>query len=182
MSEPKDSRVSGELRCASFGGQCLEYFDEDSRLVRQEFDDIVSAGLASTPYQQTDDTSARVAGKFWHTHILCNPFYAAYFTPTAKRSADGTRNPAKHERFAFSVGVRRKHWSLLRTEFDIPRNGNELSKRLAMTECGKTSLAGVAPGMVRPWQPAGANRHRTGGSDCVLPAPDFRAGRRDHRV
>jgi hypothetical protein len=36
--------------------------------------------LASTPYQQTDDTSARVAGKFWHTHIVCNPYYTAFFT------------------------------------------------------------------------------------------------------
>jgi hypothetical protein len=40
---------------------------------------IVQSGLASTAYQQTDDTSARVKGQFWHTHILCNPYYAAYF-------------------------------------------------------------------------------------------------------
>jgi len=45
-----------------------------------EFHDLFVAGLASTSYQQTDDTSARVAGQFWHTHIVCNPFYAAYFT------------------------------------------------------------------------------------------------------
>jgi hypothetical protein len=41
---------------------------------------VFLAGLASTSYQQTDDTSARVAGQFWHTHILCNPFYTAYST------------------------------------------------------------------------------------------------------
>jgi len=34
---------------------------------------IAQSGLASTAYQQTDDTSARVKGQFWHTHILCNP-------------------------------------------------------------------------------------------------------------
>jgi hypothetical protein len=45
-----------------------------------EVRDVVLAGLASTLYQQTDDTAARVAGQFWHTHILCNPFYTAYFT------------------------------------------------------------------------------------------------------
>ena len=26
----------------------------------------------------------RVAGKFWHTHSLCNPYYTAYFTKPHK--------------------------------------------------------------------------------------------------
>jgi hypothetical protein len=34
----------------------------------QEYDDLLRAGLASTAYQQTDDTSARVKSQFWHTH------------------------------------------------------------------------------------------------------------------
>jgi len=51
---------------------------------QKDFDDLVLAGLASTTYQQTDDTSARVAGEFWHTHILCNPYYTAYFTRPRK--------------------------------------------------------------------------------------------------
>jgi len=42
--------------------------------------DVLLAGLSSTAYQQTDDTSARVKGEFWHTHILCNPFYTWYST------------------------------------------------------------------------------------------------------
>lgn len=45
---------------------------------------IFKAGLASTFYQQIDDTSARVGGKNHHTHILCNPFYTAYFTRPSK--------------------------------------------------------------------------------------------------
>lgn len=44
------------------------------------FHDLLIAGLSSTTYQQTDDTSARVAGQFWHTHILCNAFYTFYST------------------------------------------------------------------------------------------------------
>jgi len=51
---------------------------------QEDFDDLVLAGLASTSYQQTDDTSGRVAGRFWHTHILCNPYYTAYFTRPRK--------------------------------------------------------------------------------------------------
>lgn len=41
---------------------------------------IVDAGLLSSPYQQMDDTGARVKGKNHYTHILCNPFYTAFFT------------------------------------------------------------------------------------------------------
>jgi hypothetical protein len=42
--------------------------------------DIVSAGLISTSYQQMDDTGARVNGKNYYTHVLCNEFFTAYFT------------------------------------------------------------------------------------------------------
>ena len=50
----------------------------------QEKSDIVAAGLASTTYQQTDDTGARVNGENHYTQILCNPFYSAYFTTAHK--------------------------------------------------------------------------------------------------
>jgi hypothetical protein len=36
--------------------------------------------VSSTTYQHLDDTSARVAGQFWHTQILCSPFYTLYAT------------------------------------------------------------------------------------------------------
>ena len=50
----------------------------------QEKKDVVQAGLASSVYQQMDDTSARVNGKNHYTHILCNPWYTAYFTRAYK--------------------------------------------------------------------------------------------------
>jgi regulator of replication initiation timing len=50
----------------------------------QEKNDIVSAGLASTIYQQMDDTSARVNGQNNYVHILCNELYTAYFTRERK--------------------------------------------------------------------------------------------------
>lgn len=46
----------------------------------QEKKDIIDAGLQSTPYQHIDDTGARVNGKNHYAHVLCNPFYSAYFT------------------------------------------------------------------------------------------------------
>ena len=45
---------------------------------------IVRAGIASTDYQHIDDTGARVNGKNHYTHVLCNPFYTAYFTRSSK--------------------------------------------------------------------------------------------------
>jgi hypothetical protein len=42
--------------------------------------DIVKAGLPSSTYQQMDDTGAKVNGKNYYTHILCNQYYTAYFT------------------------------------------------------------------------------------------------------
>jgi len=50
----------------------------------QEKADIVAEGLKSTSYQQFDDTSARVNGKNHYTHVLCNPYYTAYFTTRTK--------------------------------------------------------------------------------------------------
>lgn len=46
----------------------------------QEYKDIIAAGLLSSDYQQMDDTSARVKGKNYYDHILCNEFYTSYFT------------------------------------------------------------------------------------------------------
>jgi hypothetical protein len=46
----------------------------------QEYKDIVAAGLSSTDYQQMDDTGARVKGKNYCDHILCNELYTSYFT------------------------------------------------------------------------------------------------------
>jgi hypothetical protein len=46
----------------------------------EEKAEIFLEGLKATPYQQIDDTSARVNGDNHYTQILCNPYYAAYFT------------------------------------------------------------------------------------------------------
>jgi hypothetical protein len=46
----------------------------------QEKSAITLAGLASSPWQQTDDTATRVEGVNQHCHVLCNPVYTAYTT------------------------------------------------------------------------------------------------------
>jgi hypothetical protein len=55
-----------------------------AELFHAEKEEVFRAGLAATPYQHIDDTSARVGGEFWHTHIVCNPFHSTYFTTPHK--------------------------------------------------------------------------------------------------
>jgi hypothetical protein len=46
----------------------------------QEKQAITLAGLASSPWQQTDDTATRVDGVNQHCHVLGNPLYTVYTT------------------------------------------------------------------------------------------------------
>jgi hypothetical protein len=46
----------------------------------QEKHEIGLAGLASSPWQQTDDTATRVYGVNQHCHVLGNPLYTTYTT------------------------------------------------------------------------------------------------------
>ena len=57
---------------------------DTAELFHAEKEEIFRAGLAATTYQHIDDTSARVGGEFWHTHIVCNPFHSTYFTTPHK--------------------------------------------------------------------------------------------------
>ena len=49
-----------------------------------EKDALYEAGLNSSPWQNIDDTSTRVNGQNQFCHIVCNPFYTAYFTTPNK--------------------------------------------------------------------------------------------------
>ena len=57
---------------------------ENHDVFHQEKEAIITAGLQSTPYHHIDDTSCRVNGKNHYTHIVCNPYFAAYFTRKKK--------------------------------------------------------------------------------------------------
>ncbi|MCC4766530.1 hypothetical protein FXW07_07845 [Methanosarcina sp. DH1] len=57
---------------------------KDIDFFHQEKAEIFLEGLKVTPYQQIDDTGARVNGVNYYTQILCNPYYTAYFTVSNK--------------------------------------------------------------------------------------------------
>ena len=106
-------------------------------------DDIVNAGLSSTPYQQTDDTSARVAGQFWHTHILCNPFYVAYFTRPRKDRLTVLEVLQNTNDLRFRFGEETLH--LLQTALSFPLRFLKL--RYATPE----TSSGIVNSMVLNW-------------------------------
>ncbi len=138
MSEPKIQEFLENFDIQISSGSVSNLLTKTADSFAGEFEDIVQAGLASTPYQQTDDTSARVDGQFWHTHILCNPYYAAYFTrPTKDRLMvleilQNTRDL----RFQFV----QETLELLQAEFNIPGKWLQAIEPLGESQVEKASL------------------------------------------
>jgi len=138
MSEPKIREFLDNFDVQISSGSISNILTKTADSFAGEFNDIVHAGLASTSYQQTDDTSARVDGQFWHTHILCNQFYAAYFTRPHKDRLTVLEilQNTGDLRFQFSQETLR----LLRMEFDIPTKWQEAIKKVGSREFDKDSL------------------------------------------
>lgn len=118
MSEPKIGELLENFDVQVSAGSLSNILTKSAEQFELEYHDVLVAGLASTAYQQTDDTSARVNGEFWHTHILCNPFYTLYSTrPRKDRRAvlEVLQNMAE---LHFRLGP--ETLELLTQEFTIP--------------------------------------------------------------
>lgn len=53
---------------------------KDKEPFHDEKQAIFTAGITATSYQHIDDTAARVRGVNQHSHVICNPYYSAFFT------------------------------------------------------------------------------------------------------
>ncbi|RZB31081.1 MAG: hypothetical protein AEth_00782 [Candidatus Argoarchaeum ethanivorans] len=84
MSEPNILDFLHNVNIPISAGGLSNILIKNIERFHQEKDELFRAGLESTDYQQIDDTSARVRGKNYKTHILNNPFYTAYFTTEKK--------------------------------------------------------------------------------------------------
>lgn len=84
MSEPKIGEFLENFNVRVSSGSISNILTRSAKDFEQDYHEVLVSGLSSTPYQQTDDTSARVDGSFWHTHILCNPYYTLYSTRPRK--------------------------------------------------------------------------------------------------
>jgi uncharacterized small protein (DUF1192 family) len=139
MSEPKIGELLENFDVQISAGSLSNILTKTADSFAGEFDDIVSAGLASTPYQQTDDTSARVNGEFWHTHILCNPYYAAYFTRPHKDRLTVLEILQNTDDLGFRFG--QETLELLQTQFHLPQKWQRTIEAIGETTFEKTSLA-----------------------------------------
>jgi hypothetical protein len=83
-SEPKILEFFRNFDIHISGSTISRMLTKDQEISHQEKEEIYKSGLESTDYQQIDDTIARVNGDNYHTHIVCNRFYSAYFTTKNK--------------------------------------------------------------------------------------------------
>jgi len=139
MSEPKIREFLENFDVQISAGSVSNILTKTADAFAGEFDDVVRAGLASTPYQQTDDTSARVDGEFWHTHILCNPFYAAYFTRPRKDRLTVLEILQNTNDLRFYFGP--ETLALLQAEFHIPKKWQRKIEELSDAPIEKVTLA-----------------------------------------
>lgn len=84
MSEPKIREFLENFDVQLSAGSLSNILTNTAASFEPEYHHELIAGLSSLAYQQTDDTSARVAGQSWHTHVLCHPFYTWYSTRPGK--------------------------------------------------------------------------------------------------
>ena len=138
MSEPKIREFLENLDVQVSAGSLSNILTNTAIQFEQEYHDVFIAGLMSTPYQQTDDTSARVNGEFWHTHIVCNPFYALYSTrPSKDRLAVLSVLQNTYDlRFLFGEAT----CQLLQHAFSIPQKWLDRITALGELECGAATL------------------------------------------
>ena len=83
-SEPKILEFFGHVGIQISAGEISNWLIQDQTSFHTEKDAVCEAGLASSPYQQTDDTLTRVNGQNQHCHVVCNPVYTAYHTRPSK--------------------------------------------------------------------------------------------------
>ena len=84
MTEPKIAEFFANMKIRISAGQISNLLTGHQENFHAEKDAIVQAGLASSPWQNMDDTGTRVDGPNRHCQVVCNPLYTAYFTTERK--------------------------------------------------------------------------------------------------
>jgi len=115
---------------------------------------VLRAGLASTPYQNLDDTSTRVNGDGWYCHILCNALDTAYQTTPRKNRRTigeilrggrpaGCRDDREAERHLAVLGLSTAAQARVRAA--LPRDQEVDEATLTRLLAGPLSRLGLRP-------------------------------------
>jgi hypothetical protein len=83
-TEPKITALLNSFHIQIGGSSVDRILVTRKQAFHKEKEAIFIAGLESTRYQHIDDTSHRVSGVNYHTHVICNPFFTAFFTTEKK--------------------------------------------------------------------------------------------------
>lgn len=83
-SEPKILQLLQHIGVEMSAGELSRLLIQDIESFHAERAEVHQAGLASSPWQQLDDTSTRVGGINQYCHVLCNPLYTIYQTMPRK--------------------------------------------------------------------------------------------------
>ena len=138
MSEPKIREFLENFDVQVSSGSLSNILTKSAKRFEQDYHDLLIAGLSSTSYQQTDDTSARVKGEFWNTHILCNPFYTFYSTRSGKDRLAVLKVLQDTDELRFFFGE--VTCQLLQDEFSIPEKWLEEIAALGEVDVSETTL------------------------------------------
>jgi hypothetical protein len=84
MSEPKIRELYENVGVQISAGALSNLLIKDQGTFHAEKDAVYEAGLRSSPWQHTDNTSTRVNGQNQQCHIVCNPLYTIYCTTPRK--------------------------------------------------------------------------------------------------
>jgi hypothetical protein len=138
MSEPKIGEFLDNFQIQVSSGSLSNILTKTVKQFEVVYDQIFHAGVRSTCYQQTDDTSARVGGKSWNTHILCNPYYTYFSTRPGKDRLSflAFLQHAPDAHFLFDDQTLK----LLAADFGVPATWRECIAKLIQARGGSFTL------------------------------------------
>jgi hypothetical protein len=84
MSEPKFRGLYENAGIQISAGEVSNLLIKGQDRFHTEKEEVCEAGLGSSPWQHTDQTSTRVDGQNQHCNIVCNPLYTIYTTTPQK--------------------------------------------------------------------------------------------------
>jgi hypothetical protein len=101
MSEAKIRDLYENVGVQISAGQVSNLLIKSQEQFHAEKEEVCEAGLASTPWQHTDQTGTRVDGQNQHCNIVCNPLYTLYTTTPKKDrlSVLDVLRPGRERRF-----------------------------------------------------------------------------------
>jgi hypothetical protein len=80
VSEPKIRELLASVGLEVAASTLSDWLTQEQEAFHAEAQAVYVAGLASSPWQQIDDTETRVNGQAEHCHVVGNPLYASYHT------------------------------------------------------------------------------------------------------